>query len=67
MSFHTFPIELDLINFLVGLQKDNVTNQRENLILLLANVHIRQIPKPEPQHKVPCDFFGWHTLGQIKN
>ena len=55
MSFQTFPIELDLINFLVGLQKDNVANQRENLILLLANVHIRQIPKPEPQHKVPCD------------
>nr|GFD04582.1 callose synthase 3 [Tanacetum cinerariifolium] len=32
--------------------KDNVANQREHLILLLANVHIRQIPKPDQQPKV---------------
>lgn len=33
-------------------QKDNVANQREHLILLLANVHIRQFPKPDQQPKV---------------
>lgn len=33
-------------------QKDSVRNQREHLILLLANIHIRLIPKPEPQNKV---------------
>lgn len=32
-----------------NIQKDNVSNQREHLILLLANVHIRQLPKPEQQ------------------
>ena len=34
------------------LQKDNVANQREHLILLLANVHIRQTPSPDPLNKV---------------
>lgn len=34
------------------MQEDNVSNQREHLILLLANVHIRQIPKPDQQPKV---------------
>ncbi|KAL9158808.1 hypothetical protein ABFS82_08G093100 [Erythranthe guttata] len=33
-----------------GFQRDNVRNQREHLILLLANIHIRLIPKPEPQN-----------------
>lgn len=33
-------------------QKDNVRNQREHLILLLANNHIRLQPKPEPLNKV---------------
>ncbi|XLR58056.1 hypothetical protein S83_008728, partial [Arachis hypogaea] len=31
-----------------GFQRDNVRNQREHLILLLANSHIRLHPKPEP-------------------
>ncbi|XP_021713854.1 callose synthase 5-like isoform X1 [Chenopodium quinoa] len=35
-----------------GFQKDNVRNQRENLIILLANVHIRLNPKPEPMNKL---------------
>ncbi|KAL4565110.1 hypothetical protein LXL04_029194 [Taraxacum kok-saghyz] len=35
-----------------GFQKDNVANQREHLILLLANVHIRQNPKPNKQPKL---------------
>jgi callose synthase len=34
------------------LQKDNVANQREHLILLLANVHMRQFVKPDQQPKV---------------
>ncbi|PIN05529.1 1,3-beta-glucan synthase [Handroanthus impetiginosus] len=48
--------ELDLLDWLramFGFQacpKDNVRNQREHLILLLANIHIRLIPKPEPQN-----------------
>lgn len=33
-------------------QRDNVRNQREHLILLLANNHIRLHPKPEPLNKV---------------
>lgn len=48
---------------LVNVQKDNVANQREHLILLLANGHIRQFPKPDQQPKVltsqitlPCDL-----------
>lgn len=42
----------DWLQIMFGFQKDNVANQREHLILLLANVHIRQIPKPEPQDKL---------------
>ncbi|XP_052191392.1 callose synthase 5 isoform X2 [Diospyros lotus] len=47
--------ELDLLDWLramFGFQRDNVRNQREHLILLLANVHIRLIPKPEPLNKL---------------
>ncbi|KAK1401316.1 Callose synthase 2 [Heracleum sosnowskyi] len=40
---------LDWLQAMFGFQKDNVSNQREHLILLLANVHIRQLPKPEQQ------------------
>lgn len=43
---------LEWLQLMFGFQKDNVANQREHLILLLANVHIRQIPKPEPIHKL---------------
>ncbi|KAL9158806.1 hypothetical protein ABFS82_08G093100 [Erythranthe guttata] len=45
--------DLDLLDWLramFGFQRDNVRNQREHLILLLANIHIRLIPKPEPQN-----------------
>lgn len=34
------------------MQEGNVANQREHLILLLANVHIRQFPKSDQQPKV---------------
>ncbi|GFP95013.1 callose synthase 5 [Phtheirospermum japonicum] len=45
--------ELDILDWLramFGFQRDNVRNQTEHLILLLANIHIRLIPKPEPQN-----------------
>ncbi|XP_059624463.1 callose synthase 5 [Cornus florida] len=47
--------DLDLLDWLramFGFQRDNARNQREHLILLLANVHIRLIPKPEPLNKL---------------
>ncbi|RDX97867.1 Callose synthase 3, partial [Mucuna pruriens] len=40
---------LDWLGLMFGFQKHNVTSQREHLILLLANVHIRQFPKPDQQ------------------
>lgn len=33
-------------------QKDNVSNQREHLILLLSNAYIRQFPNPDQHPKV---------------
>ncbi|XP_061972546.1 callose synthase 5 [Populus nigra] len=47
--------DLDLLDWLramFGFQRDNVRNQREHLILLLANKHIRLNPKPEPISKL---------------
>ncbi|KAG2327698.1 hypothetical protein Bca52824_010426 [Brassica carinata] len=43
---------LDWLQTMFGFQKDKVANQRENLILLLTNVQIRQFPKPEQQPKL---------------
>ncbi|RDX97868.1 Callose synthase 3, partial [Mucuna pruriens] len=43
---------LDWLGSMFGFQKHNVANQREHLILLLANVHIRQFPKPDQQPKL---------------
>jgi callose synthase len=43
---------LDWLQDMFGFQKDNVANQREHLILMLANVHIRLLPRPEPMHKL---------------
>uniref|UniRef100_A0A7N2LCH8 Uncharacterized protein n=1 Tax=Quercus lobata TaxID=97700 RepID=A0A7N2LCH8_QUELO len=43
---------LDWLQAMFGFQKDNVENQREHLILLLANVRIRQFPKPDQQPKL---------------
>ncbi|XP_051148401.1 callose synthase 1-like [Andrographis paniculata] len=42
---------LDWLKEMFGFQTDNVANQREHLILLLANVHIRQ-PKQDEQPKL---------------
>uniref|UniRef100_A0A6N2KU77 1,3-beta-glucan synthase n=1 Tax=Salix viminalis TaxID=40686 RepID=A0A6N2KU77_SALVM len=47
--------DLDLLDWLramFGFQRDNVRNQREHFILLLANKHIRLNPKPEPISKL---------------
>ncbi|XP_014524468.1 callose synthase 5 [Vigna radiata var. radiata] len=47
--------DLDLLDWLramFGFQRDNVRNQREHLILLLANAHIRLNPKPETLNKL---------------
>ncbi|KAL2461368.1 Callose synthase 2 [Abeliophyllum distichum] len=52
---HTKKVDEDILDWLqamFGFQKDNVANQREHLILLLANVHIRQFPKPDQQPKL---------------
>ncbi|CAD6241520.1 unnamed protein product [Miscanthus lutarioriparius] len=52
---HDKKPDADLLAWLqamFGFQKDNVSNQREHLILLLANVHIRQIPKLDQQPKL---------------
>ncbi|KAI3952785.1 hypothetical protein MKW92_018143 [Papaver armeniacum] len=43
---------LDWLRAMFGFQKDNVRNQREHLILMLANSHIRLVPKPEPLNKL---------------
>ncbi|KAK1390765.1 1,3-beta-glucan synthase [Heracleum sosnowskyi] len=43
---------LDWLQAMFGFQKDSIANQREHLILLLANVHIRQFPKPDQQPKL---------------
>ncbi|CAM0878858.1 unnamed protein product [Alopecurus aequalis] len=40
---------LDWLQALFGFQKDNVSNQREHLILLLANVHIRRKTEQQPK------------------
>ncbi|XP_054821590.1 callose synthase 5-like isoform X3 [Prosopis cineraria] len=47
--------ELDLLDWLramFGFQRDNVRNQREHLILLISNSHIRLHPKPEHLNKL---------------
>ncbi|KAL3528069.1 hypothetical protein ACH5RR_012725 [Cinchona calisaya] len=47
--------DLDLLDWLramFGFQRDNVRNQREHLILMLANIHTRLVPKPEPLNKL---------------
>ncbi|KAH9723644.1 putative callose synthase 8 [Citrus sinensis] len=38
----------DFLHYCFGFQEGNVANQRENLILLLANIHIRQSHKQSP-------------------
>ncbi|CAH2052056.1 unnamed protein product [Thlaspi arvense] len=43
---------LDWLRAMFGFQKDNVRNQREHLVCLLADNHIRLTPKPEPLNKL---------------
>nr|POF00299.1 callose synthase 2 [Quercus suber] len=52
---HQMQVNKDILDWLqiqFGFQKDNVANQREHLIMLLANVQIRQFPKPDQQPKL---------------
>ncbi|XBH82000.1 hypothetical protein VPH35_107468 [Triticum aestivum] len=49
---------LEWLQALFGFQKDNVSNQREHLILLLANVHIREMSKPDQQSKMAFELYG---------
>ncbi|KAL4186373.1 hypothetical protein AMTRI_Chr09g13790 [Amborella trichopoda] len=53
---------LDWLQVMFGFQKDNVANQREHLILLLANVHIRKINKPDQQQQPKLDE---HALNDV--
>ncbi|KAI3495636.1 hypothetical protein L1887_37981 [Cichorium endivia] len=43
---------MDWLHAIFGFQKDNVSNQREHLILLLANVQIRLFPNLDQQPKL---------------
>lgn len=43
---------LDWLQAMFGFQTDNVSNQREHLILLLSNIHIRRNPKTDEQSKL---------------
>ncbi|KAF8015337.1 hypothetical protein BT93_H0983 [Corymbia citriodora subsp. variegata] len=43
---------LDWLQAMFGFQKDNVANQREHLILLLANAHVQRFPKPDQPAKL---------------
>ncbi|KAK3199932.1 hypothetical protein Dsin_023347 [Dipteronia sinensis] len=47
---------LDWLRAMFGFQRDNVRNQREHLILLLANNHIRLHTNPEPLNNVFAKF-----------
>ncbi|KAI3944708.1 hypothetical protein MKW98_021166 [Papaver atlanticum] len=47
--------ELDLLDWLramFGFQEESVKNQREHLLLIIADVHIRLEPRPEPLNKL---------------
>ncbi|GKA82573.1 callose synthase 3, partial [Tanacetum coccineum] len=44
------------------LEKDNVANQREHLVLLLANVHARLMIEPNQQSKVMI-IVAWNVAG----
>ncbi|ESQ51131.1 hypothetical protein EUTSA_v10022518mg [Eutrema salsugineum] len=43
---------LDWLRAMFGFQENNVRNQREHLVCLLADNHIRLTPKPEPLNKL---------------
>lgn len=58
-SLLSYVNQCSLLFLLINFQKDNVANQREHLILLLANVHLRQLPKPEQQPKV-CRLLKYY-------
>ena len=49
------------------MQTDSVSNQREHLILLLANIHIRRNPKTDQQSKVFFCKYSTTRLIWFKN
>ncbi|KAH9779597.1 putative callose synthase 8 [Citrus sinensis] len=48
----------DFLHYCFGFQEGNVANQRENLILLLANIHIRQSHKQSPISEMAYELHG---------
>jgi hypothetical protein len=50
-----------------NMQTDSVSNQREHLILLLANIHIRGNPKTDQQSKVLFCKYSTTKLISFKN
>ncbi|CAI5967235.1 unnamed protein product [Closterium sp. NIES-65] len=59
---------LDWLRFVFAFQKDNVRNQREHLVLLLANAHISlKSPRPEPLEELDNRAVEKVLEGLIKN
>lgn len=61
------PDILDWLQAMFGFQKDNVANQREHLILLLANMHVRLDPKPTLKRKLDDRAVGKLMDSLFKN
>ncbi|KAI3859616.1 hypothetical protein MKX03_008204, partial [Papaver bracteatum] len=62
--------ELDLLDWpraMFGFQKESVKNQREHLLLILADVHIRLEPRPEPLNKLFKNYKTWCKFLRIKH
>ncbi|KAI8000025.1 Callose synthase 2 [Camellia lanceoleosa] len=53
---------LDWLQAMFGFQKDNVANQREHLILLLANVHIQQFQMINVRYSVFSQIMLAHNI-----
>ncbi|KAJ8616668.1 hypothetical protein MRB53_036040 [Persea americana] len=66
LNLESFDL-LDWLQHWFGFQKGNVANQREHLILLLANIHIRQIPKPTSMSKLDERAVNELTKNLFKN
>ncbi|KAI8557991.1 hypothetical protein RHMOL_Rhmol04G0054100 [Rhododendron molle] len=48
----------DWLQFCFGFQKGNVANQREHLMLLLANIHVRESAKKTNMSKMAYELHG---------
>jgi hypothetical protein len=72
LLFVGYCIKLNLFTYfsvifcqLLDMQTDSVSNQREHLILLLANIHIRRNPKTDQQSKVFSSVIFKHWVNLI--